>query len=117
MLLSIILILTLIVTHILPWWSACILAFIASLWLGKRSGQSFSAGFGGMALAWIAMALFATFPNQHILAMRVAQLFHVYHWLALVAITGLIGGLAGGFSAMSGFLVRRAFVKEKDGRV
>ncbi|RFZ81102.1 hypothetical protein DYU05_20290 [Mucilaginibacter terrenus] len=108
MLFSIILLATLIITYLLPWWTACILAFIVALFISRNTSHSFWMGFCGMGLAWLAMAMLASFPNQHILAVRVAQLFHVYSVVALFAITAIIGGLAGGMSAMSGFLVRKA---------
>jgi len=111
MLFSIILLLTLISAYILPWWAACILAFAAAIFYGKTSGQSFWSGFAGLGLAWIALALLKSFPNEHILAGRVSRMFHLPHWLLLLVVTAIIGGLVGGMSALSGMLVRRVFNK------
>jgi CDP-diglyceride synthetase len=112
MLFSLILLLAFISGYVLPWWVACILAFGASIIMGRTSTQVFWAGFAGIALAWIALALLKSFPNNHILAMRVAKTFHLPHWLVLLAVTALIGGLAGGFSALSGLMVKRVFEKK-----
>ena len=112
MLFPVILLLSLASSFILPWWAACILAFIASLYLGKTSAQSFWSGFAGLGLAWLALALLKSFPNQHILATRVAHLFHLPHWLLLLLVTVITGGFAGGMSALSGFLIKRVFEKE-----
>ena len=109
MLFSIILLLAIISSYILPWWAACILAFAAAVFFGKTSRQSFWSGFAGLGLAWIALALLKSFPNEHILATRVANLFHLPHWGLLLAITVVIGGLAGGMSALSGVLMKRVF--------
>jgi hypothetical protein len=53
-------------------------------------------------LAWIALALLKSFPNNHLLATRVAHVFHLPNWLLLLAVMAIIGGLAGGLSAVSG---------------
>ena len=111
MLFPIILLLAFVSGYLLPWWAACILAFAAALFFGKTSGQAFWSGFAGLALAWVALALLKSFPNEHILATRVAHLFHLPNWLLLLAVTALIGGLAGGMSALSGLLVKRVFEK------
>lgn len=107
MLLIIILILSLIAGFITPWWAIAIIAFVAALYAGKKSVQSFWSGFGAVFIVWVVLALFKSVPNHHILASRVAVLFHLPHWGLLLFITALIGGLVGGLSALSGFLVRR----------
>ena len=111
MLFPLILFLAFVSGYFLPWWAACVLAFVAALFFGTTSGQTFWSGFAGLALAWIALALLKSFPNNHILATRVAHLFHLPNWLLLLAVTALVGGLAGGMSALSGMLVKRVFEK------
>lgn len=113
MLLAIILLLSIISAYILPWWAACIIAFGAAVLLGKTSKQAFWSGFAGLGLAWLALALLKNFPNEHILATRVAHLFQLPHWSLLLLVTVLIGGLVGGMSALSGLLVKKVFAKEK----
>jgi hypothetical protein len=111
MLFSIILLVSFLSGYVLPWWAACILTFAATWFFGKTSGQAFWSGFAGLGIAWLALALLKSFPNEHVLASRIAQLFHLPHWLLLLGITVIIGGLAGGMSALSGLLVKRVFVK------
>ncbi|RFZ90658.1 hypothetical protein D0C36_16985 [Mucilaginibacter conchicola] len=106
-----ILLLAFVCGYLIPWWAACALAFIAALILGKTSTQAFWSGFGGMAIAWGALALMKSIPNDHLLATRVAQVFHVKYWWAMLAVTVLIGGIVGGFSALSGLLVKKVFEK------
>ena len=112
MLFPVILLLSFICGYLFPWWVSCIMAFGAALIFGKRSSWAFWSGFCGIALAWIALALLKSFPNEHILAIRVAHVFHLPNWGSLLAVTALIGGVAGGMSALSGWLVRKAFEKE-----
>ncbi|WP_374950194.1 hypothetical protein [Mucilaginibacter sp.] len=111
MLFPVVLLLAFISGYLLPWWAACILTFGAAIIFGKSSWDSFWCGFGGIALAWVALALLKSYPNEHILATRVAHLFKLPSWGLLLAVMALVGGLAGGFSALSGVLVKRAFKK------
>lgn len=116
MLFLIILILTYAAAFFMPWWVAVIIAFGAALLMGSRlpvasvkPWRSFWAGFFGVAVAWIILALCKSIPNDNILAGRVAVMFHLPGWIWLLAVTAIIGGLAGGMSALSGALVRKAF--------
>ena len=109
MLFIIILILSLIAGFITPWWAVAIIAFVAALYAGKKPAQAFWSGFAAVFVVWTVLALVKSVPNHHILAARVAVLFHLPHWSLLLLITALIGGLVGGLSALSGFLVRRVF--------
>jgi hypothetical protein len=113
MLFLIILILSFIASYFLPWWIIALIAFLAALFLGKTSSQSFWAGFGGVFTVWVILALFKSIPNNNMLASRVIQLFPLPHsWVLLLFITALVGGLVGGMSALSGVLVKNIFNKK-----
>jgi hypothetical protein len=109
MLFLIILILSLAGGYFLPWWMVAIIAFLATLFLDKTSGQSFWSGFGGVFAAWVILALIKSIPNDNMLAQRVAKLFQLPNWILILLVTALIGGLVGGMSALSGVLVKKAF--------
>jgi hypothetical protein len=110
MLLLIILILTFICSFFMPWWVAAIIAFVTALLIGKTSGRSFWSGFGGVFIAWTILALMKSIPNDNILASRVVQLFPIpHHWILLLFITALIGGVVGGMAALSGVLLKKTF--------
>lgn len=109
MLFLIILILSLVSGYFLPWWLVAVIAFLAALFLGKTSGQSFWSGFGGVFVAWAIIALIKSIPNDNILAQRVAKLFQLPNWILILLITAVIGGLVGGMSALSGILIKKAF--------
>jgi len=112
MLFLIILILSFASGYFLPWWVVAIAAFLAALFVGKTSGQSFFSGFFAVFIVWTALALFKSVPNDHILASRVVQLFPLpNNWIWLLAVTAFIGGLVGGMAALSGVLVKKAFGK------
>jgi hypothetical protein len=112
MLFLIILILSFASGFFLPWWVVAIAAFLAALFTGKTAGHSFISGFGAVFIVWIVLALFKSIPNDHILAKRISELFHLPSWQWILVITGLVGGLVGGFSALSGLLLKKAFEKE-----
>jgi hypothetical protein len=107
----IILILSFAAGFILPWWLVAIISFLAALIIGKTSGKGFLSGFLGVAIAWIALALMKSIPNENILAGRVATLFHLPNWIFILVITAVTGGLIGGLAAWSGVLFRKALQK------
>ena len=111
MLFLIILLLTVLSGYVLPWWVAVIITFAASFYFGNKPGIAFISGFGGMAIAWIIMALIKSIPNDNLLATRVAHLFFLPNWIVLLLVTALIGGLIGGMAALSGTLVKGALKK------
>ncbi|GAA4316595.1 hypothetical protein GCM10023149_13630 [Mucilaginibacter gynuensis] len=100
-----ILALTFISGFFLPWWLAALIGLVLAF-LIRTNGSAFWSGGVAVALAWLALALLKSFPNQHILANRVAKLFHLPNWVFILGVTVVIGGLVGGFSALSGSLLR-----------
>ena len=112
MLFLVILVLSLISAFFLPWWVAAVVAFLAALFIGKTSGRAFWSGFGGVFIVWMVVALIKSIPNENRLASRVIQLFPLpHHWILLLLITALIGGLVGGMAALSGILTGKVFKK------
>ncbi len=112
MLFLIILILSFISSYFLPWWMVAIIAFLAAFFLGKVPVKSFFSGFLSVFTVWAILALLKSIPNHNLLVKRVAVTFHLPHWSLLLFVTALIGGLAGGFAALSGTLLKKAFVNE-----
>ena len=111
MLFLVILLLSAICSYFLPWWFVAVIAFFAAIFLGKKPGRAFLAGFFAVFLAWSLLALFKSMPNDNILATRVAHLMQLPNWILLLVVTGIIGGLVGGMAALSGALIRKAYKK------
>lgn len=85
------------------WWSIAIVAFLVALFIRQSIGKSFLAGFTGIFVLWAIVAWWIDIKNQSILSTKIAQLFPLGgSSLLLILITALIGGLVGGFAAMSG---------------
>lgn len=112
MLFFIILIASLVVSFVLPWWIVAIISFLAAFFIAKRSAHAFLSAFAAIFIVWVVMAMFKSVPNNHILATRMANVLPLGgHWMILTAITGLVGGLVAGMAALSGYYVRRVLKK------
>jgi hypothetical protein len=109
-------ILTAIAEMFLPWWILMVISFLVCFFLYGTRSSSFLSGLLGIGLLWIVVALYINISTSSLLADRVASIFQLPDSVIgipgsflLVIITGLIGGLAGGFSALSGHLLREVF--------
>ncbi|MEX2234132.1 MAG: hypothetical protein WD824_18340 [Cyclobacteriaceae bacterium] len=89
----------------LPWWSIAIAAFAGGLLINTKS--NFSAGFLAIGILWVVNALITDLSTDTGLADRVARIFMLYSKTLLLLVTFIIGGLVGGFAAMTGGSLRR----------
>lgn len=92
----------------LPWWNIAIIAFLTALFIPLKPGYAFLAGFLGIFLMWAIVALWWDIKNESILSHKIAQLFPLGgSSFLLIMVTALVGGLVGGFAAMSGSSLRK----------
>ncbi|TRX50203.1 hypothetical protein FNH22_25865 [Fulvivirga sp. M361] len=96
----------------LPFWSTALVAFVISVLFQSKSGVSFMAGFLSISLLWFGMAYFIDVDTSSILTVKIAKLFSVSS-LLLIILTALIGGLVGGFGALSGSQFVHLFRKKE----
>ena len=89
----------------LPWYIIAPIAFIAGYFIKQSPLSAFGAGFAAIFLLWVSYAFVLSHANNDLLASKVATLLpmHGHVWLLLL-VTGVIGGLVSGFSALSGRL-------------
>lgn len=107
-----IVVLAFIMGYFFEWWTVAIAAFIGGAVFGTSSGETFAKGTAAVTTLWLLMTWFQHFTTQGILSNKIAQILPVGGNVgALIAATVLIGGLVGGWGAMSGFLVRNLFRK------
>lgn len=91
----------------LPWWSIAPVAFLVALFIRQTPGKSFLAGFTGIFLLWLILALWIDAANESLLSQKIAQLFPLGgSSIALIVVTALVGALVGGFAAVSGSFLR-----------
>ena len=92
---------------ILPWWSVVIASFAISFFISTKGLSSFLSGFLGIGILWFALATIIDYQTDSILTDRVAGIFSLPASQLLILITSIIGGLAGGFGALTGSYFRR----------
>jgi len=91
-----------IVQYFLPWWTVAIVALIIGFIFHNSGKASFAAGFFGAGLLWLGMAYYMDFTTQSILIEKVSKLFPLNVFIMMT----IIGGLVGGFAALTGTLMR-----------
>jgi hypothetical protein len=91
---------------VLPWWWPAVVGATLSFWGGGRSGRTFWPIVAGTMAAWAGIAAWFQIQNQGLLADKVAVLFQLSDGWALVAGTGLLGGLTAGLAAWTGAAAR-----------
>jgi hypothetical protein len=90
-----------------PWWIIIVVSFVFGFMTDLQIGKAFLAGFLGIGVLWLTIALWQDIPNQHILSQKMAMLFHLPHYSLFILVTVLLGGLTGGVSALSGIMLRK----------
>ena len=91
----------------LPWWVLAVIAFGVGLLVPQRPFFSFLAGFLGIFLMWAVVAAWIDSQNGGLLSQKIAALFPLGgSSVLLILVTSFIGGLVGGFAALSGSLLR-----------
>ena len=96
---------------VFPWWAIAIAAFVVGVSTKRKGITSFLSGFLGIALLWWGYAAYVDVSTNSILTVKIASLFSLPSGMWLIVVTGFVGGLVGGFSALSGTQMRKLFVK------
>lgn len=93
-------------TLFFPWWGVLIPTFITGIWLLNGSFRAFIIGFSGAGLAWFFQALYIHIANEGILSSRIAEMMGVGSPWVVLLITFIVGALAGGIGALTGYLLK-----------
>jgi hypothetical protein len=91
---------------ILPWWSVVIAGFTISFIVSTKGLSSFLGGFLGIGILWFVLATITDYQTDSILTDRVARIFSIPTGLLLILFTSVIGGIVGGFGALTGGYLR-----------
>jgi hypothetical protein len=93
-----------------PWWALAIAAFIVGVLVHQRAAKAFLSGFLGVFILWAVLAWVIDSRNDGTLSARIAELLPLGgNPILLILVTALVGGLVGGFGAMSGSLLRSTY--------
>lgn len=88
----------------LPWWSIAIAAALVGFLYKTKA--NFLAGFIAIAMLWLIKALLIDMNAAVPLADTVAKILLVNSKPLLLVITAALGGLVGGFGALTGSVLR-----------
>ena len=92
----------------LPWWSFVVTNLIIAIALPIKPLQSFIAGALGVGALWAGLAFGIDLANNHILSTKVAQILPIGgSYIALIAVTAIVGALLGGLASLTGSFVRK----------
>ena len=104
----------LVLAQFMPWWGVAIAGATAGYFFAGHRGKSFLAGFIGIFILWFAMAFYMKISTGSDFADRFAQLFPFpLSGTALMAVSGVIGGIIGGFGAFTGDSIKRLIGKQR----
>jgi hypothetical protein len=92
----------------LPFWSVALVSFGVAAFIYQKPGMAWLAGFVSILIFWGLLAFGIDAQNDSILSTRMASLFPLGGSAGLlILITGVVGGIIGGLSALSGSFLRR----------
>lgn len=96
----------------LPWYSFVITSLLVAATIPQKKVKAFLSGLLGIGLLWLTLILIIDFQNNHILSVRIANMFKLGGSTSLlVIINTILGSLLGGLGALTGHLIRKSFSK------
>lgn len=103
-------VLCMIAQFFLPWWVIAFLPFVVEAAMPSEQGYPFFSGFYAVFLLWFVYALVLDVQSASVLTNKMAGVFFLPQWpIVVVMVAGIIGGIVGGLSSLSGNYFRRAF--------
>ena len=108
-------VLTYFLSTVAPWWVIFIIGISCGLTIPGNSLTVFVSGFLGVGIVWMGYAWKLDSENESRFSSMIGEILTVGDPLLLIVIVGVVGGLCGGFSAMSGSLLRQTDSKKKSG--
>lgn len=96
-------ILAVILSQFLPWWSIMVAGFVSALFFSLKKAAVFFVPFLAIFLFWAVYAFMMSNGNDFTLAKKISVLLYLGgNPYLLILVTGLVGGLAAGISALLG---------------
>jgi hypothetical protein len=99
--------------YFLPWWGLFITAGLVGAAINTKGFSTFLAGFIAVAGLWLLQIYFIDAANESLLSTKVAAIFTLSTPIQLILVSSLIGGICGGFAALTGRLFADLFKKKK----
>lgn len=95
-----------------PWWTSLIVIGMFTAIMNIPPLRAFLSGLIVLFLIWFGYAFYLDNQNAGLLSAKIGVLFQGLSSIQLLIVTGFLGGIIGGLSALTGSLFRRAFIKE-----
>lgn len=92
----------------LPWYSFVFCTLAVAVAIHQKPLKAFATGFIALFVLWCVLAILKDVANEHILSSKVAQILHLRGYVLLIIVTAFVGGLLGGFGALTGSYLRKA---------
>ena len=96
---------------ILPWWGIVLMPFIVGIVISRKGLGAFFSGFFGIALVWLLISLLISIKTDFVLTDKISAIFNLPSGYFLILLTAILGGIIGGFWGLTGFYLKRIFVK------
>lgn len=94
---------------IATWWSFVLSSFVIGIAIHQKPFKAFLSGFLGIFILHLVLTWLQDSANQHILAIKVANILPLGgSWIGVILLTSFIGGLLSGMAALSGSYLRKA---------
>ncbi len=91
-----------------PWWVIALVAFYVGFWVYESPAKSFAYGTAAVTLLWVTVAMIQNSMNTGLISSSITGMLNGKVSVAqLITLTGVVGGLVGGFSAMCGTMLRQ----------
>ncbi|TCD00827.1 hypothetical protein [Pedobacter psychroterrae] len=98
---------------VMPWWIIVVISFATCGLIGKTGKISLWSPFFAILALWTGMALFKSIPNNHLLALRVAEMFGIRSWMLILILSAVLGAFCAGISGFCGYHFRKAILSKK----
>ena len=89
-----------------PWWIIALVSMISAYIFKLKHWTAAMYGLLAGFILWAGLSFYLDVENKHILSSKIGQLFGGVGSVALVAITGLIGGILAGLGSFVGSALR-----------
>lgn len=102
----------LILGNLIPYWGIMVLIFGVAVMVQTDGITAFLATGLGVGMVWLFLPLYIWITTESDLPNRMGEIVGLKNSTFLLAITGVIGFLLGGFSGLTGNLLRKIFHRD-----
>lgn len=100
--------------YFLHWqiWAVAVISYVVAAIFGRTAWGVFFSAFLAVFLVWSGMAFWKDIQNDQLLSGRITQMLSIPtagEWFFVI--TGILGGVVAALAALSGYYLKRIFIK------